>query len=226
MPHLYLNSYAPLVITPEGLRASEAHDLPPFIDGSIRREPDLEHQHPSITCLCRAGLFAPRLHVGDVVVYMTHKHKYGPESPHRRLTAVLRVARLLDSHASAAQWYRGMDLPLPSNCMVEGNAARPVGQSHQRTKQRCGGCADACGWDAGYWRRAERHPRFVICERVWTDLDWTAPRVHDADLHAVFGHRPGTRNPGKQSLDRLEPLLARVGITTLPPATPAAPSSP
>jgi hypothetical protein len=213
MPHLYLNSYAPLVITPEGLRASEAHDLPPFIDGSIRREPDLEHQHPSITCLCRAGLFAPRLAIGDVVVYMTHKHRYGPETPHRRVTAVLRVSHLLDSHAAAAEWYRVRGMPLPNNCMVEGNSAFPVEKSHQRTKQRCGGCVDACGWDAGYKRRAALHPRFVVCERVWTDLDWSAPRVHDADLHAVFGYRPGTRNPGKQPLERLEALMTRLGIT-------------
>jgi hypothetical protein len=226
MPHLYLNSYAPLVITSEGLRASDAHNLPPFIDGSIRREPDLEHQCPSITCLCRAGLFAPRLQIGDVVVYMTHKHKYGPESPHRRLTAVIRVARLFDSHIDAADWYRSNGMPLPSNCMVEGNAAHPVSHSHQRTKQRCGGCVDACGWDAGYQRRAALHPRVVVCDRLSINLDWTAPRVHDADLHAVFGHRPGTRNPGKQTMDRLAPFLARIGIRTVSRAEPAPPSSP
>ena len=55
MPNYYLNSYAPLVSTAAGRKAWELHELPPFIDGSIRREPDLEHEFPSISCLCRAG---------------------------------------------------------------------------------------------------------------------------------------------------------------------------
>ena len=70
-PRYFLSSYKPLVWTTFGRAAALKHGLLPFIDGSIRREPDLEHEHPSISCLCRAGKFAPRLRVGDVVGYIT-----------------------------------------------------------------------------------------------------------------------------------------------------------
>ena len=42
MGRLFLNTYAALVATPAGREASKRFGLPPFIDGSIRREPDLE----------------------------------------------------------------------------------------------------------------------------------------------------------------------------------------
>jgi hypothetical protein len=55
---------------PDGAPLSTAN-YPPFIDASCRREPDLESRYPSITALCREGHFAPHLHEGDVVAYMT-----------------------------------------------------------------------------------------------------------------------------------------------------------
>lgn len=53
VPWLYVNSLRPLAAAPEGMDALAKHGLPPFADGSIRREPDLEHPVPAITCLCR-----------------------------------------------------------------------------------------------------------------------------------------------------------------------------
>jgi len=76
-PKYFLTTYTPLVATKDGRVASEKHGIPPFVDGSIRREPDLEHAVPSISCLCRAGKFAPRFQVGDIVGYMTCKGRYG-----------------------------------------------------------------------------------------------------------------------------------------------------
>src|ERR1043166_992916 len=103
MPKCYINSYRPLVSTAEGRRASEKHRVPPFVDGSIRREPDLEHAFPSITCLCRAKQFTPRLHVGDYIAFMTVKGSYDRRTEHRRLTAVLEVLKVRPNHSEAAK---------------------------------------------------------------------------------------------------------------------------
>jgi hypothetical protein len=152
-PRLFLVTYKPLVYTRFGCRASEAHGLSPFVDGSIRREPDLEHDLPAISCLCRAGKFAPRLAVGDEVVYLTAKGSYGEVGKrHWRLTAHLRVLRLFDAHAEAARWYEGQGLSLPNNCVVPGNRAVPLAHSHMRGRTRgrrakAGACGPggACG---------------------------------------------------------------------------------
>ncbi len=210
---LYLNTYAPLVITRAGIEAARSTGLSPFVDGSIRREPDLEHAFPSITCLCRAGKFAPRLQVGDIVVYLTKKARYGGPHRHRRFTGVLRVCLIYDTHTDAAGWYRKRGFALPSNCMVTGNPAQAISRSHQGNVNRgCSASEFKCRWDAEYRERARRWGRFVICEPLWIDVGWTARRVDDADLVAVFGHVPGTRNPGRHPLTLLPPLLNRLKI--------------
>lgn len=220
MPTLFMNTYAPLVATQEGRAASERFALPPFIDGSIRREPDLEHERPSISCLCRAGKFAPRLRPDDIVVYLTKKARLGGGPSHWRLTAVLRVARLFDNHDSAAAWYRQLGLPLPSNCHVKGNEPNHVSRSHRGNDHR--GLPDdawTLAWDRDYRARARVYPRFVVCDRLWTGLGWDAPRVHEEDLVAVFGKAPGMRNPGALAVTRLRPLLQRIGVP-VPPSCP------
>ena len=69
----FLATFRPLIHSPGGRDAARRYGLPPFIDGSCRREPDLESPFPSITATCRAGKFAPRLVVGDRVAYLTVK---------------------------------------------------------------------------------------------------------------------------------------------------------
>ena len=213
MPRFYLNSYRPLVSTAHGRRASAQHDIPPFVDGSIRREPDFEHQFPSITCICRAGKFAPRLCVGDFVAYMTLKGRYGNDrGRHRRLTAVLKVIHVAESHQAAANWYGARGLPLPSNCIVPGNRPKPLNQSVGKR-----GCTNqrGCGvWDQHYQQRVAQHPRFVICEPLWVRLDADAPRIDEAALIPVFGCVPATRNPGSHDLDRLILLLRHLKLPT------------
>jgi hypothetical protein len=217
---LFLNTCTPLVRNKAGRQASERFRLPPFIDGSIRREPDLQHKWPAISCLCRAGKFAPRLQVGDHVVYMTctgNWHKPGEPKPtrHRRLTAVLRVERRFDSHEKAADWYRAKSkLPLPSNLMVAGNKPNELAKSHRMTRFRCamsdGKLHDT--WDAAYAARAKKYGRVVVCKPVRTWLDWDAPSVGDADLRAVFGKLPGTQNPGALPIEKLNVLLTRLKL--------------
>jgi hypothetical protein len=219
MAALYLNTYTPLVATAAGRKASETFKILPFVDGSIRREPDLEHRFPSITCLCRGQMFAPRLESGDVVVYLTLKGYYGEGEAHRRLAAILLVDRVFDRHEDAAGWYRSLDLPVPSNCMVGGNAPRPVEQSLRPD-------ADAAAWDAEYKARARANGTFVVCRPFQrkVNLSWKAPALHDADLRAIFGRVPGTRNPGALSMSHLQPLLDR--LAPAPPPVPRTSSRP
>jgi hypothetical protein len=218
-PRLYLNTYAPLVSTRQGCEASEAFNLPPFIDGSIRREPDFENQYPSISCLCRGPNFAPRLRVGDVVVYLAKKGKYQSQIPHRRLSAVLRVIHVFDNHGAAATWYRAQGLPLPSNCMVGGNPPNPLDHSHRHNEySRLPEAQFHHNWDMGYHARARKFPTFVVCEAIRRDLGWNAKEVHDADLLAVFGRVPATRNPGRLNISHWKDLMRQLGVSIPPSA--------
>lgn len=208
MPHLYLVTFEPLVFSAAGRDAVDASQLPPFIDGSIRREPDLMHKRPAITCLCRAGRFVPRLEKGDVVVYLTKKAGYLGDAPHRRVVAALRVTDLFDSHADAAKWYTGRGFDLPSNCMVAGNKHRPLEESHRRFRASCAGDVRlARQWDGQYQQRAKAHPRVVVTKPLWIEVSKRAPKATDAALKRVFGRLPGTQNPGALDLSLL-PALA------------------
>lgn len=213
-PYFYMNSFDPLVCTSAGRAAADRHKIPPYVDGSIRREPDFEHPFPAITCLCRTDRFAPRLRVGDVVAYRTNKGRYGSSKPHRRLIAVLRVTHLLDSHQEGAEWYRERNLPLPNNCMVRGNEAKPFDQSHQRRRKT--GCASNAqlhrDWDLAYHLRARSFPRFVVCEALFVDLFPNAPALDDDLLIRVFGCIPGSRNPGRRTMDELHALMSELRI--------------
>ena len=214
MPKFYINTYGPLVATRAGRDAAAAFSLSPFIDGSIRREPDLEHDFPAISCLCRADKFAPRLEPRDVVAYMTKKDSYGQRIRHWRLTAVLEVLVVLPSHQKAAGWYRSQNLPLPSNCWVRGNPARPFEQSHRI--YRAGSCTGAARtfreWDASYRLRSMQFGTFVVCKPLFRDLSWDAPVVQDGDLINVFGKVPGTHNPGARTFAECRALMKRLRI--------------
>ncbi len=216
-PAFYVNSFRPLAATRAGRRASEAHGLPPFIDGSIRREPDFEHPHPVITCLCRADRFAPRLCRGDHVSYITVKGRHGSRTPQRRLVAVLVVERLFDSHADAAAWFDHQGLQLPNNLMVKGNPPNPLGHSHRRNKHR--GLPDdewQRKWDLGYHARARAHGRVVGCSVILVDTSWSAPMVSESVLESVFGRVPATRNPGRHDIHLMHRFLDQLGVDVRP----------
>lgn len=213
----FLNSYHPLVHTAYGRIASKVHDLPPFIDASIRREPDLEYKTPTISALCRGPMFAPRLKVSDVVVYLTIKGPWGlPGFRHRRLTAVLRVRRSFATHAEAAAWFRSTGLPLPSNCLVPGNPPEPLSHSEGLSRATtCGPrrrrklCSD---WDARYHERVAEHGTFHVCDCLYRSLGWSAPVVEDNHLFEAFGRVPGTRTPGTHPRRAITALLRSLGI--------------
>jgi hypothetical protein len=196
--------------------------IPPFVDGSIRREPDFQCELPSITSLCRGRNFARHLGVGDVVCYITNKRKFKrTDNPERRLTAIVRVQLVLPSHEAAAQWYERRDLPIPNNCMVDRNPAMPLDHSHGINEGRKHYSGDRLWrrWDLGYKFRAEDSPEFVVCEPpLFLDLTWGAPLVSDNGLIAVFGEIPGLLNPKKRQLSEFYALTSHLGIPVRPSA--------
>jgi hypothetical protein len=212
---VFVVTYTPLVGSKAGREAVEHYGLLPFIDGSIRREPDLEHARPSISCLCRAGKFVPRLQVGDRVLYMTHRRRYGGPTTHWRVTAALRVIQLFESHTAAAVWYAKQRMATPSNCMVPGNKAKPMEHSHQMVRHP--GCGPKSGlrdrWDAQYAKRAAKWPKMVATEVLFRDLSWNAPVVERREeLEKALGRVPGTQNPGQVTLAGLRKLMKQLGV--------------
>lgn len=193
----YLLTYTPLC---DGGQPSS--EDPPFADGSIRREPDLQTSFPSVTALCRAGRFAPHRAEGDEIAYLTRKGAYLDDRERGwRLVAHLKVIHRLESHAEAAAWYQTQGYELPSNCMVKGNAALPVERSHSPS-------ADHRSWDAGYWHRSRKHGVFLICQALWRNLV-DPPQLLEKDLKSIFGRIPGTQSGVEITPAERNQLLAR-----------------
>lgn len=189
----YINEFRPLAQTPAGRAAIEQHKLPPFIDASCRREPDLESAFPSITALCREEHFSPRLQVGDMVAYMTKNFVYPPKAARtRRLVAVLRVKCCWDAHDAAAEWYRQQRLTLPCNCMVRGSKPLPLDYTDRyRPNLR--------DWEAHYWQVVRKHGVFHACDKMFCQIH-DPPRLTNQQLVEWFGAIPDT-----QSLPPLPP---------------------
>lgn len=181
----FLATYRPLCGTAAGRVAVETYGLKPYVDASCRREPDLEGRWPTITALCRGRNFAPRLREGDRVAYMTRRLNgvwY--------LTAMLEVVQRFESHASAADWYRAMGVPLPSNCMVAGNPPLPL--SH--TEGLGAGCTELKEWDEFYQERAHKHGVLLRCNSLFQSLE-APPAITRDDWQAWIGRMPATRTP-------------------------------
>ena len=205
MSRSFLVSYMPLVGSADGRAACEELNLQPFIDGSIRREPDFEHPHPAISGLCRGSKFVSRLRVGDLVVHVTKSGRFGQGTKQRRLTSVLRVTDVLDSHEDAASWYESRGLRLPSNCMVTGNPCVPIEQSHRQHRDAHLYLPDSLlqlqnHWNDQYMKRSRRCPNVAICEKLFSNLSWTASVVR------MDGDQYQTNPPGvdRRTSDRLQ----------------------
>jgi len=210
----FLATYRPLVRSASGRQAIREHSLSPFIDGSCRREPDFESRFPSITATCRGGNFAPRLQVGDRVVYLTVRGRYGGDIESGwRLVAVLRVVCRFDSHAGAAAWYQQQNQPVPSNCFVEGNSPKPLdftnGDPPDDVKQR--GESDPVKiirlWDATYRQRISKWPVFLASEAELLELS-NPPQLSVPQMMRIFGRIPATLNPPEITRNQLENLVS------------------
>jgi hypothetical protein len=211
----FLATYRPLIRRALGRQAIQGHALPPFIDGSCRRAPDFESQFPSMTATCRGGNFAPRLRVGDRVAYLTVRGRYlGDDESGWRLVAVLRVVQRFTSHAEAAAWYNRQNLPLPSNCFVDGNPPKPLeltnGDPSKQVRERMRGVNDPVRvirlWDATYRQRVADRPVFLATEPEFLDLN-DPPQLREPQIRAVFGGIPSTLNPPQITRKQLECLV-------------------
>lgn len=200
----YLVSYKPLLFNKQGQKAIEEYQIPPYVDGSCRREPNFESEYPSITSLCRGEKFAPRLQAGDSVVYITVKKMYPPyKNAHWRLVAILNVIEKFETHQNAAEWYQSKGLKIPSNCMVNGNL--PV--EYEKTfgpipANRFGQIEDKSEiirlWDQRYKEKAQKSGTFLICKPMFLELH-NPPVLTDETLLEIFAKIPATRNPPKIS---------------------------
>lgn len=207
----WYNSFGPLSSTVAGRAAVDRYGLPPFVDGSCRREPDFESAYPSISSLCRFRQFAPRLREGDLVVYVTNKKSFGPRAPaERRLVAVLRVAHRFKSHKLAAQWYRGHGLPLPGNCLVRGNPPLSLDRTHQSTPPDCDaqdtGDAIIRVWDEAYQYRSRACGAFLVCEPLFRELHHP-PVLTDGVLLQIRDPVPRPQSAIKLGDEQLRRLL-------------------
>jgi hypothetical protein len=146
---------------------------------------------------------------------MTRKGRYGAEPfRHRRLTAILKVVEVFESHAAAAKWYCARGLDLPSNCMVPGNPAFPLDQSHRDFDSRncAGDWRTHSAWEREYRSRKNAYGTFVVCKVLFRDLSWQAPVVEDKHLRFAFGRIPGTQNPGALSLQELNRFVRALSV--------------
>jgi hypothetical protein len=196
----FLNSFRPLCFNKLGRTAIDRYGLPPFIDASCRREPDFQSPFPSISALCRGAMFAPRLRVGDTIVYMTVKGRYEPERfSHWRLVAMLRVVRRFESHEDAAAWYLNNGVAVPSNCLVEGNNPLPYDMTiGVIPPNRFGSTSNTDAllrlWDRGYKERAAKWGVFLACEADYLEL-YQPPILTDETMLQIFGRIPPTLTP-------------------------------
>jgi hypothetical protein len=161
-------------------------------------------------------VFAPRLHEGDVIVYITVKGSYlGVKPPHWRLVSILKVIRRFESHVEAANWYKSNDLPLPANCIVPGNNPAPFEMTNgilkPDFKKRTRGFAPTRIirlWDAMYQERANKWGVFLVCEPAFLNL-YNPSILTETDMTELFGHTPWTFNPPRISDESVVGLMKR-----------------
>lgn len=214
----YLNSFRPLCHTKTGRLALERHELPPFIDASCRREPDFQSTFPSISALCRGRAFAPRLKEGDGIIYLTVKSEYPPvQFQHWRIVALLRVKRRFESHRDAASWYREQGVPLPSNCLVEGNNCLPFEmRAGPNPPDQFGDPTDTeqvlRKWDASYKLRMRKYGTFLACETEFLELHQPPILTREMMLE-IFGRIPSTQTPPRISEQQ---FIAITAVATKP----------
>lgn len=211
----FLCSFRPLAATWQGNEAATKNLLPPFIDGSCRREPDFQSKYPSISALCRSMKFAPRLRPNDHVAYISVKGRYEKEDGWR-LVALLQVVNRFESHAEAASWYQDQGLPIPSNCMVEDSKPQPYEYTNQLPPKQVAARITLSEdtklavrlWDATYAGRARECGVFLVCRAEYLELH-APPILRRSDFIEIFGRVPGTQNPPSISASAYRALMPR-----------------
>jgi hypothetical protein len=197
--HIYLNTFTPLAINKYGKESAKKNNLPLFIDGSCRREPDFENPRPAITQLCRPQKLVTRLKKNDLIIYITKAGKYGTKETHWKLISILEVIDLLPDHNSALAYYEQQKLPVSQNIICEKTVPLPLDHTHGINSNNTSNL-DATEviyqWDRQYKYRAIKYPKVAITQ-VWNgiiNLD-NPPAISHAMMQSIFRRIPGTQNP-------------------------------
>ena len=161
---VYLNSFYPLCSTRAGRNAVKNFNLPAYIDGSCRREPDFQNDFPAITSLCRPG-FAKKLKQDDIVIYVTNKKGVGS----RKLVAILKVFTTYKNHTDASKWYQDRKKTPPNNLMIPGSLPMALELTHKKfgwdswlTNVR-----NLETWENFYQTRAKNPSEVALCEKIF-----------------------------------------------------------
>ncbi len=196
---VFLNTFIPLAYNRFGRNNAIAHNLPLFIDGSCRREPDFQNPFPAITQLCRPGKLVSRLSVGDLIIYLTKLGNYGNPPAHWNFIGVFEVLSLPINHSSASNYYLTNNIPVSQNIICNHTSPFPLNMTH-------GLCGFAHGsltpariitlWNNGYISRANNHGQTAIT-KVWENHLYlnNPPQITHQMMMNIFGRIPGTQNP-------------------------------
>jgi len=198
---IYLNTYQPLCSTNIGQQAIKKYDISPYVDGSCRREPDFDHEFPSISALCRGRLFAPKLKENDKVVYMTHKNTYGQTCRHWKLVAVMEVIKRT-THQGAFDWYKSKGLRIPTNCIAGGNLPLPKDMT-------VGSNMTIHQWEYHYKNRARDYDVFLICRHIEPPCLVSPAPLFEKDFIDIMSKQPQTRIPSSISIIEMDNLIIR-----------------
>ncbi|HOJ07233.1 MAG: hypothetical protein D8M52_10690 [Chlorobi bacterium] len=223
MGKILLNTYRPLIFTKFGSQASIKFNIPPYVDGSCRREPDFESEFPSITALCRGRACAPRLFEGDRIIYLTVKSDYDNiGEAHYRLTAILKIHKRFENHQDAANWYIKNKILIPSNCLIDGNPPLSIEKTaglkstqmkrimnHDESTRNKQLSKMLKEWDAEYWDKTKRYPVFITCKKIFIELN-NPPILLTKDLTKIFKKVPVTRTPPEITKNDYKKILTLI----------------
>lgn len=200
---VFLNTFKPLACNKFGRNNAIANNLPFFIDGSCRREPDFQNNFPAITQLCRPKKLVPRLNVGDLVIYLTKKGHYLNQSGHWRFIGILEVINVVQNHALACTFYTNRNISLSQNVICNQTAPFPLNMTHGLCGFKNVGLQPQkviAIWNRAYVNRSTNCPQTAIT-RIWENHLYlnNPPIINHQMMLNIFGRIPGTQNPPKLS---------------------------
>jgi hypothetical protein len=200
---VFLNTFQPLACNKFGRNNAITNNLPFFIDGSCRREPDFQNNYPAITQLCRPNKLVLRLNVGDLVIYLTKKGHYLNQPAHWRFIGILEVINIVQNHTLAAAFYTNRNINLSQNIICNQTAPFPLNMTHGLCGfKRIGLTAQnvITIWNRAYVFRSTNYPLTAIT-RTWNNNLYlnNPPIITSQMMLNIFGRIPGTQNPPKLS---------------------------
>jgi hypothetical protein len=200
---VFLNSFTPLAVNKFGRAAAALYNIPPYIDGSCRREPDFENLKPAITQLCRPNKLVTRLSNSDLIIYITKLGRYGSNQAHWKFVGILEVIDIVPDHNSALTYYLNNKITVSQNIMCSNTSPFQLDMTHRICGFNYIGLSSSniiSKWNAGYNYRANKYRTVAITE-VWNNKLFlnSPPLINHQMMKSIFGRIPGTQNPPKLS---------------------------